>query len=233
LRCVILQPSFVPWRGHFHQIQQADLFVFLDDVPYDSRGWRNRNRIKTPQGVRWLTIPVRRKGSRARRTPIREIEICDDGDWRRRHRNSIRHAYARAPFFARYAPLLAEHYARPVERLADFTIDLTVDLARAIGIRNTEFLRSSSLALDGGKTGRLLNILREVGATEYISGPAARDYLDLERLEAAGIAVRFMDYDYPEYPQLYPPYDPRVSILDLLFMVGAEAPRYIWDTAAD
>jgi hypothetical protein len=232
VRCVILQPSYLPWRGHFHQIWLADLFVFLDDVPYDARGWRNRNRIQTPQGPRWLTIPVRRKGSRARRTPICEIEVCEDRDWRRRHWSSIRHAYARAPFFREVAPSLERHYAKPVSRLADFTIEQTIDMARLLGIDSTCFLRASSLGLDGGKTGRLLNILREVGATEYITGTAARAYLDCDRLESAGIPIRFMRYDYPEYPQLHPPYDPRLSIVDLLFMVGAEAaPRYIWDVA--
>ncbi len=230
VKCVILQPSYLPWKGHFHQMQLADLFVFLDDVPYDSRGWRNRNRIKTPQGLRWITVPVLRKGSQPRRTPIHEIKICWDTDWPRKHWNAICHSYSKAPFFEEFAPLLEERYARREERLADFTIDLTVTIARRMGIESTRFLRSSSLGVAGGKTGRLLNILREVGAKEYISGPAAKAYLDQGRLEAEGIRVRYMSYDYPEYPQLYPPFQPGVSILDLLFMVGDDAPRYIWDT---
>jgi hypothetical protein len=212
-------------------MHMADLFVYLDDVQYDSRGWRNRNRIKTPAGPSWLTIPVLHKGSQALGTEIREIEICWDSDWPRKHWTSIRHAYARAPFFAEYAPLLEEFYARRDTRLADFTIDLSTALARRLGIERTRFIRSSTLAVTGDRTGRLLEILRRVGATEYISGPAARAYLDRDRLETAGIRVRYMTYDYPEYPQLYPPYDPQVSILDLLFMVGPDASRYIWDPA--
>ena len=229
MRCVILQPSYIPWRGYFHQIREADVFVFYDDAQYDARGWRNRNRVKAPDGSRWLTIPVLHKGSQPLEKPIHEIEICWDRDWARKHWTTLTHLYSAAPHFDRYAPLLEKIFSSHPTGLADFTIDLTRALADQLGLRSTRFLRSSTLERPSGhKTTDLLNILTHVGADTYLSGPSARDYLDLDRLTQHGIETRFMAYDYPAYPQLHPPFDPRVSILDLLFMVGPEAPSYIW-----
>ena len=228
MKCVILQPSYIPWRGYFHQVQKADVFVFYDDVQYDDRGWRNRNRVKTEQGARWLTIPVFSQGVQVTRTPIRDVRIAWDRPWARKHWETIRHSYSRAPHFARYAPLLADFYARHGERLADFTIELTIALSWELGLTRTRFLRSSDLAVEGSRTDRLLGLLAAVGADHYISGPSARDYIDEEKVAAAGVTLEYMTYDYPEYEQLHPPYDPQVSILDLLFMKGGEAGEFIW-----
>jgi hypothetical protein len=225
---VILQPSYIPWRGYFHQIQKADTFIFYDDVQYDDRGWRNRNRVKTEQGTRWLTIPVFSQGVQVTHTPIRDVRISWDRPWARKHRETIRHSYTRAPHFAHYAPLLDDFYSRRGDNLADFTIELTVALAWELGLTRTRFLRSSSLAAEGTKTDRLIALLAAVGADHYISGPSARSYVDEAKLAAAGVTLEYMTYDYPEYEQLYPPYYPFVSILDLLFMTGAEAGEWVW-----
>jgi hypothetical protein len=232
MNCVILQPSYIPWRGFFHQIQKADVFVFYDDVQFDKRGWRNRNRIKTPQGSKWLTIPVHSRGHQVEHTPIHEIEICQDEDWSQKHWQTIQQNYRKAPHFERYRQLLEGFYGRRDARLADFTIDLTIQLAAELGLHKTQFIRSSTLGLTGAKTDRLLAALAKIKATHYISGPSARDYIEADKFAGAGITVEYMTYDYPEYPQLYPPFDPQVSVLDLLFMTGPEAPRYIWDRAA-
>lgn len=232
MKCVILQPSYVPWRGYFHQIQKADLFVFYDDVQYDDRGWRNRNRIKTEQGTRWLTIPVFSQGVQVTRTPIREVRISWDRPWARKHWETIRHAYGRAPHFARYAPLLESFFARRDDFLADFTIELTVALARELGLERTRFLRSHELGVAGSRTERLLALLAAVGCDHYISGPSAREYIEEDKVAAAGVTLEYMRYDYPPYEQLHPPYDPQVSILDLLFMKGPEAGSFVWGDAA-
>ncbi len=231
MNCVILQPSYIPWRGYFHQVQKADVFVFLDDVQFDKRGWRNRNRIKTPQGGKWLTIPVHSKGHQIEHTPIHQIEICRDEDWGRKHWLILQQHYGKAPHFRCYRELLGRFYSRRDVLLADFTIDLTIQIAGELGLQNTRFLRSSTLGVTGVKTDRLLNVLAKVNATHYISGPSARDYIEADKFAAAGITLEFMTYDYPEYPQLYPPFDPQVSILDLLFMTGPDAPRFIWNRA--
>jgi len=228
LKCVILQPSYIPWRGYFHQIHKADVFVFYDDVQYDTRGWRNRNRVKTPAGGQWLTIPVLARGARVESTPIQDVRICWDRPWAQKHWTTLRHSYARAPFFKRYAPMLEEFYARRDECLAEFTIAFTLAVSRELGIRHTRFVRSSTLPAQGVKSDRLLSLLGAVGSRHYISGPSARAYIDEPKVEAAGVTLEYMSYDYPEYPQLHPPYDPFVSILDLLFMKGPDAPEFIW-----
>lgn len=227
MNVVILQPSYVPWRGYFHQIYKAELFIFYDDVQYDKHGWRNRNRIKTPYGTQWLTIPVHGRGAPSLNIPINQIRVNWDTDWSAHHWNKLEASYRDAPFFQHYTPLLKEFFSRRPEHLADFTIETTLTLARELGIDHTRFLRSSSLKATGKKTDRLVELLTQVGATHYISGPAAKNYLETEKLQAAGITLEFMQYDYPEYPQLYPPYDPQVSILDLLFMTGPEALQHI------
>ena len=226
---VILQPSYIPWRGYFHQMQRADTFVFLDDVQYDKHGWRNRNRIKGPKGSQWLTIPVEQKGILSARKTIREIRIDGHRDWRKKHWETLRTRYGKAPYFARYAGELRERYERREEYLADFTIDLTRLIAGWLGITTTRFLRSSSLNASGVKTERLVGILRQLGASHYVTGPTARAYLDEQKLAAAGISFDYQAYDYPEYPQFHPPFDPCVSALDLLFMMGPDATKFIWD----
>ncbi len=216
MRCAIVQPSYIPWRGHFDLIARADLFVFLDDVQYDRRGWRNRNRIKTPAGTRWLTVPVHARGAQIEQIPINAIETAGD-DWPREHLDTLRRSYAPAPHFARFEPWLERVYASPPKLLADFTIALTLDIMKMLDIP-TPTIRASELNVSGTKTERLLAILRAVNATHYISGPSARSYLDLQLLREAGIEVEWMTYAYPEYPQLHPPFDPHVTVLDWLFM---------------
>ena len=229
MNAVILQPSYIPWRGVFDQIQRADLFVFYDDVQYDKRGWRNRNQIKTPHGKQWLTVPVYSRGAQTQNIPIYQIQIVWETPWNEIHLKAIQQSYSRAPHFERYLPLLETFFQRHDDFLADFTIDFTIALARELGNTHTRFMRSSEISgINGQKTDRLTQILQAVGATHYISGPSAQDYIEQEKFEDAGITLEYMQYDYPEYPQLYLPFDPYVSVLDLLFMTGSEAPQYIF-----
>jgi hypothetical protein len=228
VKVVILQPSYIPWRGYFDQIFRADLFIFYDDVQYDKRGWRNRNQIKTPRGKQWLTIPVHSRGAQTENISINQIQILRENPWSQNHLKAIQHSYSKAPHFSRYLPLLEKFYGRHDEFLADFTIDFTIALTRELGNTHTSFRRSSEFAgIDGQKTDRLIQILQAVGATHYISGPSARDYIQKEKFDLAGITLEYMEYNYPEYLQLYPPFDPYVSILDLIFMTGPEALNYI------
>ena len=228
MNVVILQPSYIPWRGYFDQIRRADLFVFYDDVQYDKRGWRNRNQIKTPTGKQWLTIPVHSRGTQTESIPTNRIRIAWADSWNQAHFKAIQHSYRRAPYFDRYLPLLETLYQRHDEFLADFTIEFTIALAHELGNTHTRFMRSSEIAgISGQKTDRLIQILQSAGATRYISGPSARDYIEKEKFDTAGITLEDMEYNYPEYPQMYLPFDTYVSILDLLFMTGPEASNYI------
>lgn len=227
MNVVILQPSYIPWRGYFDQIRRADLFIFYDDVQYDKHGWRNRNQIKTAQGKQWLTIPVHSQGV-TQGIPIKDVHMDWSKPWAANHLKTLTFAYRKAPYFHEYLPLLESFYARREECLADFTIETTIALSRELGIASTRFLRASELpGIDGLKTDRLIQILRQVGATHYLSGPSAREYIEAEKFEQAGISLEYMTYKYPEYPQLYPPFDPHVTILDLLFMTGRDAINYL------
>jgi hypothetical protein len=164
MKCVILQPSYIPWRGVFHQIQKADLFIFYDDVQYDTRGWRNRNRVKTSHGPTWLTIPVHKKGAQSENIPVKDIEIAWEKAWNEEHWKTLEIHYRRAPFFHAYAGMLAEWYSRRDQYLADFTIDLTTQLANQLGIQHTRFSRSSAYHAAGVKTERLVSILQAAGS---------------------------------------------------------------------
>lgn len=227
MNVVILQPSYIPWRGYFDQIRRADLFVFYDDVQYDKRSWRNRNQIKTPRGKQWLTIPVFSRGAQTTNIPINQIRIAWDKPWNQDHLKALQHSYARAPHFDRYVPLLQEIYQRRDEFLADFTIETSIILGRELGFTSTRFMRSSEISdIEGQKTDRVINILKRVGATHYSCGPSASIYMEPEKFDAAGIPFEYMEYNYPVYQQLHPPYDPFVSIFDLLFMVGPGAADY-------
>ena len=224
---VILQPSYIPWRGYFDQIRRADLFIFYDDVQYDKHGWRNRNQIKTAQGKKWMTIPVH-SGGVTQGIRIKDVKIDWCTAWPQQHLRSLTSSYNRAPYFKKYLPFLETVYARHDDAIADFTIELSIALARELGIQHTRFLRSSELeGITGERTDRLIQILTKVGATHYVSGPSAQDYIAPEKFSRAGIGLEFMEYHYPEYSQLYPPYDPQVSILDLLFMKGEMSRQYL------
>lgn len=227
MNVVILQPSYIPWRGYFDQIRRADLFIFYDDVQYDKHGWRNRNQIKTAQGKQWLTIPVHSKGV-TEGIIIKDVHIDWSKPWAAHHIKALTFSYNKSPHFKEYLPLLESFYNRRDDCLADFTIETTIILSRELGITSTQFMRSSELpGITGLKTDRLIQILTQVGATHYISGPSASDYIEADKFEQAGITLEYMQYNYPDYSQLYPPFDPYISILDLLFMTGKDAKNYL------
>ncbi len=228
MKCVILQPSYIPWRGFFHQIAKADVFIFYDDVQYDKRGWRNRNRIKTAHGPQWLTIPVSASGVQQEGTPINQIKIQNETAWQEEHWKTIEQAYAKAPYFDQYAYMLYEFYKRRTNYLADFTVATTVALASILGLTGTRFIRSSSLdGIEGTKTERLINILTKLGADHYITGPSAENYIDHKQFDDRGIQLEFMEYNYPDYQQLHGDFEPQVSIIDLMFMQGSRALDFI------
>jgi hypothetical protein len=160
--------------------------------------------------------------------PINQVHIDWSKPWAKNHLKALTFAYAKAPYFQHYRSLLESFYARHDELIANFTIETTIVLARELGITQTHFIRSSEIpGIEGQRTDRLVQILKHVGATHYISGPSAQDYIEQEKFDSAGITLEYMLYDYPEYPQLYLPFEPQVSILDLLFMTGPDALKSI------
>jgi hypothetical protein len=228
----IVQSNYIPWKGYFDLIRSADEFVLYDDAQYTRRDWRNRNRIKTADGVQWLTIPVEVKGKYLQR--IRDTKVSDRA-WAENHWTRLRHAYAKAPHFRGHEELFAGLYARAagLEHLSTINELFIRAVCRVLGIA-TRITDSSAYSPDNpDPTGRLLDICRRAGATEYLSGPAAKAYLDEGLFRRAGVTVRYMDYaGYPEYPQLHGPFDHAVSVLDLLFMTGPRAAEYLNRPAA-
>jgi len=224
-KVAILQSNYIPWKGTFDLIHDVDLFVFHDDLQYTKGDWRNRNRIKTPRGAEWLTIPV---GTREDRL-ICEVEIGDPS-WAARHWRRIEQNYRTAPFFQRYVSFFEEIYlGRVWENLSQLNQHLIRGIATELLGISTEFGDSREYRPEGRKLDRLVDLVRKTGASLYVSGPAARSYIVPERFEEIGVQLAWKDYSgYPEYPQLFPPFTHQVSILDLLFQTGPEAPHYIW-----
>ena len=225
-RVAILQPNYIPWKGYFDLINSVDEFVLLEDVQYTRRDWRNRNRIKTGSGTKWLTIPVR---SRSRYDQlISETEISDRG-WARRHSETLRHAYGSTEHFDGYKRELDRVFEQAAEtRLLTEVNRLFITFAcDCLGIA-TPITSSIDYEAQGVKSNRLLRITRQSGGDVYVSGPTAREYLDEALFERHGVAVEWMEYTgYPTYEQIHPPFEHAVTILDMLFHLGSKAPRYM------
>jgi len=224
-RIAIVQSNYIPWKGYFDLIAATDEFILYDDAQYTRRDWRNRNQIKTPQGVQWLTVPVRVKGRYHQ--SIRETEI-DGTEWAEQHWTRLRQNYARAPHFARYAPELEALYLHGRhDTLSALNLAMLTWVNRQLSIA-TRMSSSSDYTLEGDRTDKLLNLCLQAGATEYLSGPAARDYLDESRFAAAQVAVRWFDYPaYPPYAQLWGEFVHGVTVLDVLFHCGPDARRHV------
>lgn len=221
-RVAILQSNYVPWRGYFDLIGMVDEFIFYDDVQYTKNDWRNRNRIKTPQGVQWLTIPV---GSNLRRR-IMDVEIADPACGAA-HWKTLAANYGRAPHFRAVAAWLEPFYRERWGSLSALNQRLIAAVCAELGIA-TRLSRSTDHAAEGDRNGRLVALCRAAGAGAYVSGPAARSYLDVAAFARAGIEVIWMDYGgYSPYPQLWGDFDGAVSILDLLFNCGGDARRHL------
>jgi WbqC-like protein len=217
---VVLQPGYLPWLGFFDQMRRADVFVYYDDVQYDTHGWRNRNRIKTQHGPLWLTVPVRHSGLSKPR--ILDIAIDARTSWAKKHVASIRQAYAAARFAKQYVPALEEVLTGPWERIVDLNLAVADLLAGWLGVR-PRVERASALGIGGGQTDRLVNICRHFGATRYLSGSAAREYLDVGLFESNGITVEWQDFAHPVYPQLHGDFVPYMSAVDLVLNCGDES----------
>jgi hypothetical protein len=225
-RVAILQSNYIPWKGYFDLINSVDEFILFDDMQYTRRDWRNRNRIKTQHGVAWLTIPVQVKGGYLDQR-IRET-VVSDPKWNRLHWKIIVHNYTRAPYFRQYREILEDLYLETTDRcLSLINYRFLAAICKIFGIR-TKISWSMDYRLRDGKTERLVDLCQQAGATEYISGPAAEAYIDPAQFLAAGIGLSFMDYSgYPEYAQLYPPFEHAVSIIDLLLNEGPNSTSYM------
>ena len=218
----MIQSSYIPWRGYFDFIDDCDLFLYYDDVQYTHRSWRNRNRVKTDRGAIWLTVPV----AHDQGTLIEQACIDYSTRWIDKHVRTLTLAYQKAPHFAAYAPAFFDILHDRAETISQLNVRACQWIMAQLGIR-TSTRMSRETGIGGNKIERPLRIAQHLGASHYLVGPTARPYTDVERFRAAGVALEFKVYDYPEYPQLHGPFEPSVSVLDLLFNCGPEARRYL------
>lgn len=224
-KIAILQSNYIPWKGYFDMIAAVDEFIFYDDMQYTRRDWRNRNQIKTPQGVQWLTVPVRVKGKYEQ--TIRETEI-DGNDWASAHWKTLAQNYRRAPHFDEIAAIFEPIYMqKKYTHLSVLNRELIEAVCNYLGI-TTKISNSWDYTLGDGKTERLVDLCVQAGGTEYISGPSAKDYIEEKLFAERGIELGWFSYEgYPEYPQQWGEFTHGVTILDLLFNCGKDAHRYM------
>jgi hypothetical protein len=230
MRVGVIQSCYVPWRGYFDFIASVDRFVIFDDVQYPKgRSWRNRNRLKTRQGLKWLTVPVSAKGLQA----IDQVLIApSQPQWREGHRALITESLEPAPFFRDALDLWVEGTESSPQRLSPMNVRLIRAICEYLGIA-TRIVNARDYAVDGAKTQRLIRLLEKIGATAYLSGPAARDYLDEELFRRHSIRLEYKTYDYPPYPQLWGDFVGAVSALDLIANVGPDSPKYLRSQTPD
>lgn len=226
MKIAIIQPSFIPWKGFFDIISNVDIFVHLDDAQYTSHDWRNRNYITGKNGIQLLTVPIKKYkfGS-----IINEMIIADEISWRTNHLKTIQRNYSKTPYYANYENLINDIFTFDSVSLSAFNINAIEKISNELGY-STKFLKSSDLKIHGFKDQKLIEICKLLGANEYISGPAALNYIQPDLWEKANIKLKFMNYDYPVYPQRCDQFSHNVSIIDLLFNLGVESKNYMIGT---
>ena len=224
-KVAVVQSNYIPWKGYFDLINLVDEFILYDDMQYTKRDWRNRNKIKTRDGLQWITIPVHVKGSYFQK--IKDTIISDPA-WNKKHWKTIVHNYSKARFFRDYRDLFEELYLDMNERfLSQVNYRFITAICEILGIK-TKISWSMDYSLAEGKTERLVDLCKQAGAKAYLSGPRARNYIDKRLFDEEGITLEFMDYSgYPEYKQLFPPFEHGVSIIDLILNEGPNASRYM------
>ena len=219
-----MQSNYIPWKGYFDLINMVDEFVIFDDAQYTKNDWRNRNKIKTSQGVQWLTIPIRQIDLEQK---IQDTKITNL-KWNVKHWRSLLQNYSKSKYFNEYKDVFESLYLDSIEEyLSKINYNFIVSICQILEIE-TKIRWSSEFQLIEGQTEKLLSICQQADATTYLSGPAAKEYFDLSLAQQMGIEVEWMDYSgYSEYSQLNPPFEHGVSILDLIFNEGPNAKKFM------
>ena len=227
-KIVITQSNYIPWKGYFDSIAISDEFVIYDDMQYTKRDWRNRNIIKTNNGLKWLTIPVEVKGKFFQK--IKDTKISDK-NWNINHLSTLKHNYKNSNKFNEVKDFIEDLYFNATQNyLTEINVHFLTELSKYLKIKQN-FKFSSEFNLSEDRNQRLVDICLKLSGNQYFSGPAARNYMDESLFEKSGIEVIYFDYSgYKEYEQLYPPFEHGVSILDLIFNMGEDAYKYLKST---
>jgi len=225
MKVLISQSNYIPWKGYFDNIAACDCYVVYDDMQYTKRDWRNRNYIKTEQGLKWLSIPVEVSGKYFQQ--INETKISDK-NWNSSHWSQIESAYKKAPYFKEFGPWIKELYMNAnFAYLTEINTFFLTEFCQFLGIQ-TKFRDSREFQLPEGKTEKLLSICKELNTNEYFTGPAARNYMDESLFEKEKIKIQYFDYSgYKEYSQLHGSFEHGVSIIDLIMNTGTDSKNYL------
>jgi hypothetical protein len=222
----ILQPGYIPWMGFFEQLLLSDVFVLYDDVQYDKHGWRNRNRLKGPNGPIWLTVPVITKKQKL--PLLRDVRIDrTQSKWPQKHLGTMRQYYSKAPYFNQYFSILYDVLTNSWEFLLDLDVALISIIKEWLNIETDIILSSEIGCNDLDPNRRLIEIISNLGGNVFYEGSSGKNYLEIEEFEKAGIRVVFQDYAPVVYPQLFGDFEPYLSVLDLIFNCGPESRDYI------
>lgn len=222
-KVAILQSNYIPWKGYFDLIAKADVFVIYDEVQYTKNDWRNRNIILTHNGPQWITIPVRIESLNQK---INETKVFLE-NWNKKHMNTLIVNYNKAPYFNFYKEAIFDLYSNPSQYLSEINGKFIREICKILGI-DTQIIDSKELDLKGDRNERLIEACKKLNASTYISGPAAKNYLDEKAFNNNNLNVDWMDYSgYLPYKQLHEPFVNGVSILDLIFNTGPDAPQYL------
>ena len=214
------QPQYIPWLGYFHRIAKCDYFVFLDDVQYKKREFQNRNKILTPGGPLWLTLPVITKGHYTQN--IKDVLLDSTEDWAKSHFKSIEHNYHKAPHYNEHSGFLTELYSRKWEKLIDVSMEFIKYAMNYLSIK-TPWKMSSEYNVTETSTARIIELCKKTGADTYLSGAGGKDYMDEELFKQNGIKLIFQDFKHPEYRQLHGKFEPYMSLVDLFLNCGADS----------
>lgn len=213
------QPQYLPWLGYFHKIVRSDLFLYLDDVQYKKREFQNRNKIKTPNGPLWLTIPVITKGLYTQH--IKDVRINREEDWEQDHWKSIEFNYRKAAYFNEHRDFFYGLFQKKWDSLQEISVTIIDHVLSYLGIATPRKFSSEYNAATLS-TERIIELCKKTGADTYLSGAGGRAYMDETLFDKSGIKVMYQDFKHPEYPQLYGSFEPYMSIVDMLFNAGPQ-----------
>lgn len=211
------QPAYLPWLGYFEKIQRSDVFIYLDTVQFEKNSFTNRNKIKTPQGGQWLTIPVKLKGHS--NSTLIDTELDDAQPWRSKHLKSIEMNYCKAPYFAECYPKLKQLLSIQTNKLGELCWQQLIFWLTEFEI-DTKLVRSSELSISSKKSDLVLDLCKHYNADHYLSGALGRDYLDENDFAVAGVKVDYQNFSHPIYPQRWGDFEPYMSIIDYWMNCG-------------
>lgn len=220
------QPQYMPWLGYFDKIDRADAFVLLDNVQFKKNEWQNRNRIKSPQGAQWLTVPVRYKFPQL----INEVEINHQERWQHKQQQSILSNYRKAPFWTILEPLFEDVFSRPWTMLADLNVFVVKKLVEILGITTPLYIASELGEFSEDPDERLIAITKYFNTDTYLAGSGGHDYMNLELYTQAGVSVLFQEYRHPDYHQLFGSFEPYLSVIDLIYNHGTDSLKILRGT---